>query len=75
MISAECQSLPPLENGHIVSSTGNRTNDTVTVKCSEGFVLSGSATRTCQKNGQWSGTLAHCSGWLIIEYKVFLYEE
>jgi len=34
--------------------------DTCTVRCDPGHELSGSATRTCQDDGSWSGTEAVC---------------
>jgi len=60
MFIVVCQSLPPPDNGYIVESTGRKVNDTVSVYCTEGFMLSGSATRKCEMNGEWSGTTAHC---------------
>lgn len=40
--------------------TGSMEGDTVYYTCDSGFKLSGDVTRTCQSNGQWSGTLPKC---------------
>ena len=45
--------------------TGNTVNDTVIIECNENFILMGSATRQCQQNGEWSGTVTKCIGKLI----------
>ena len=47
-------------NGDIVG-TGNMVGNRVTYFCNSGFKLSGDAVRTCQPNGQWSGTLPKCN--------------
>ncbi|XP_072909794.1 complement factor B-like [Hemitrygon akajei] len=36
-------------------------NDTVNFHCFDGFQLTGSASRTCLPNGQWSGKVPRCS--------------
>ena len=40
---------------------GNLEGDMVTYSCNSGFNLSGDANRTCQSNGQWSGTQPKCN--------------
>ena len=41
--------------------TGRLEGDIVTYLCNSGFNLSGDANRTCQSNGQWSGTQPKCA--------------
>ena len=36
--------------------------DTCTFTCNTGYELTGSDTRTCQRNGTWSGTDIMCLG-------------
>ena len=36
-------------------------NSVVTYTCDVGYTLQGSNSRTCQSNGQWSGSIPHCS--------------
>ena len=42
------------------SISGLTEGHTVTYTCNTGYRLSGSATRTCQSNGLWSGSSATC---------------
>ncbi len=51
----QCPTLPPL-NGRVSASGG-----TATYTCNPGYTLSGSSTRTCLTNEQWSGTAPTCN--------------
>jgi hypothetical protein len=55
-----CPSLPTLENGTISTPGGRTYGQTATYTCSTGYNRIGSQTRTCQANGQWSGSAATC---------------
>ena len=44
------------------STSANVYNTVVSYTCNSGFRLVGSATRTCQANGQWSGEHPRCIG-------------
>ena len=37
----------------------------VTYTCDVGYTLQGSNSRTCQSNGQWSGSVPQCNGMLV----------
>ena len=37
-------------------------NSVVTYTCDVGYTLQGSNSRTCQSDGQWSGSVVQCSG-------------
>ena len=55
----DCGSLVSPINGQIsVSST--TIGSTASYTCSSGYSLSGATVRTCQANGQWSGTAPVC---------------
>ena len=41
---------------------GTTFRSTTIFKCNRGYRLEGSATRTCQANGSWSGSLPRCVG-------------
>lgn len=61
MLSIEFSSKVLL--GLVVSSLSNSYNSTATYSCTnEGYQLVGTAIRTCQANGNWSGTEPNCGG-------------
>ena len=43
--------------------------DTCSVSCNTGYDLTGSTTRTCQSNGQWSGSETICTRGLLKHVK------
>ena len=57
----QCPALSDPENG-AVSTTGTEIGDTATYTCNSGYELSGSDSRTCQLNGEWSGSAPTCEG-------------
>lgn len=57
-----CGSLPNPANGSVTTPSGVEFNDVATYNCNSGFTRSGgSATRTCQASGSWSGSATVCS--------------
>ncbi len=52
----QCPTLFSPLNGRVSASRG-----TATYSCNTGYTLSGSSTRTCQTNEQWSGAAPTCS--------------
>ncbi|XP_064401722.1 CUB and sushi domain-containing protein 1-like isoform X4 [Halichondria panicea] len=56
-----CLSLPPLTNGMLSYSDQTQGQGTVaTYSCNHGRNLDGDATRTCDSNGVWSGSVPIC---------------
>ena len=55
----DCGALSPPANG-AVSAPTTTYGSTVTYSCTSGHSLSGNATRTCQANGTWSGSMPAC---------------
>ena len=59
-----CQLLSNLENGNISCAMGDdgvpSYEDTCSFTCNTGYELTGSDTRTCQSNGNWSGNATVC---------------
>ena len=51
---------PPALPGHTVEARETTFGQTATYQCNTGYRLSGSAARTCQSNGLWSGPAAAC---------------
>ena len=64
-ISVRCPLLTNPDNGIIDCSLGDdgvpSYEDTCSFTCNTGYELTGSDTRTCQSNGNWSGTDDVCS--------------
>ena len=60
-VAIDCGSLSVPMNG---SSSGNSTvfPNSVHFQCDPGFLLNGSAIRTCQANGTWGGLESLCIG-------------
>ena len=54
-----CFLLPRLVNGHATCQSGV-TGEQCTFSCKPGFILTGSATRECKPNHQWSGITPDC---------------
>jgi len=59
-----CASLSDPSNGTIICSFGNdgvpSYEDTCSYTCNTGYELTGSDTRTCQSNGNWSESDIGC---------------
>ncbi len=54
-----CSLLANLTNGQVLT-TDIVYQSTVTYSCDNGYTLSGNQLRTCQANGQWSGSDPDC---------------
>ena len=59
----DCGSLGDPSNGQ-VTLTGTTVGSTATYECNTGFTLMGNIERTCQDDGDWSGTEPTCDGML-----------
>jgi len=59
-----CPSLSDPENGTMMCSLGDDgvafNKDTCSYTCNTGYELFGSDTRTCQRDGSWSGIATLC---------------
>ncbi|CAH1787620.1 unnamed protein product, partial [Owenia fusiformis] len=56
-----CGTLATPTNGAITSTTGNTYLGVINFECDCGYILSGSASRTCQSTGAWDGTATVCT--------------
>ena len=66
LLAVRCIPLDDPENG-MADCSGNLFEDSCSFMCDSGYVLSGSANRTCQSNGNWSGTDAICTQGIDID--------
>ena len=72
-VVVDCGSLASPANGQ-VSLTTTTFGSTATYECDAGYVLvGGEETRTCQENGQWSGTAPSCICKFIYLWKIILF--
>ena len=61
-----CGSPPPIRNGSPGTPTSTLVGGTVTYSCYSRYLLSGSATITCQANGTWeTSPLCSCKSLLV----------
>ncbi|XP_064386127.1 sushi, von Willebrand factor type A, EGF and pentraxin domain-containing protein 1-like isoform X2 [Halichondria panicea] len=58
--SVDCGSLSDPSNGAVPTSSGTTFMMTVTYSCNTGYTLTGSNTRTCQADTDWSGSEPAC---------------
>ena len=65
ILIVSCSSLIAPNNGTISCSLGDdgtpSYEDTCSFTCNTGYELTGSDTRTCQSDGNWSGSDASCN--------------
>ena len=52
------------------STSGTTVGHTVTYMCNSGYKLMGNSTRTCQSNGQWSGSQPSCARELAVHVTI-----
>ena len=64
MYTVICQRLSNISNGNVSCSLGDDEvlsyEDTCKVMCNPGYTLTGSDTRICLSNSNWSGTDGAC---------------
>ena len=79
--SVPCPPLTGPNNGMITCSLGDdgvpSYEDTCSFTCNTGYELTGSDTRTCQSDGNWSGSNGVCRKGMIITvlYPLTIYTE
>ena len=61
----DCQTVSSPPNGR-ANVSGTTVGYTVTYSCNPEYKLIGISTRTCQDNGEWSGTPPSCSRKLCV---------
>jgi len=76
-ISVTCESLTDPKNGLMTCSLGGDGGpfytDTCNFMCNIGYLLSGSYTRSCEIDGNWSGSETVCRKGKILLYCVQLH--
>ena len=65
LAAVNCGSLTDPANGRVNHTAGTTNGQTATYSCNTGYSLVGDSTRTCQAEGDWSGSPPTCQGMLL----------
>ena len=60
--TVNCGLLTDPTNGQVDTSSGTTFGSTATYTCDTGYTLSGSQSRTCRADGNWTSTEPLCRG-------------
>ena len=61
----DCGNLNDPDNGQVIHATVTTFGQTATYSCNSGYNLVGDSTRTCQAEGEWSGSVPTCQSMLL----------
>ena len=64
--AVDCGNLNDPANGQVNHTAGTTFRQTATYSCSTGYNLVGDSIRTCQAEGEWSGSAPTCLGTFVI---------
>ena len=59
----DCSSLNDPDNGRVDTSNGTTFGSTATYTCDTGYALSGSQSRSCGADGNWTPIVPQCRPW------------
>ena len=62
----DCGNLTDPANGQVDHTAGTTVGQTATYCCNTGYNLVGDSARTCQAEGNWSGSAPTCEGTFVI---------
>ena len=62
MAPQACAELADPANGRVDTSNGTLIDALAVYSCNTGFQLSGNRTRTCDREGMWTGSEPECRG-------------
>ena len=65
LTAVDCGNLTDPANGQVNHTAGTSLGQTATYSCDTGYSLVGNSTRTCQAEGNWSGSAPTCQGMLL----------
>ena len=66
LTAVDCGSLTDTANGSVNHAAGTTFGENATYSCNTGYNLVGDSTRTCQAEGNWSGSEPTCEGMYIV---------
>ena len=59
-VAVDCDIMTPPQNGLVSFPSGTTLGLVATYSCITGYNLTGTMTRTCEPEGQWSGSAPTC---------------
>ena len=62
LTAVDCGTLTDPANGWVTLTVGTSLGQVATYNCNTGYNLVGDSTRTCQAEGNWSGSAPTCEG-------------
>ena len=71
----DCDTLSDPANGQVSHTSGTSLGQTATYSCNTGYSLVGDSTRTCQAEGDWSGSVPTCQGVLLHSVCLWFFHE
>ena len=71
LLTVDCGSLPDPANGSVNHTAGTTVGRNATYSCNTGYNLVGDSTRTCQAEGNWSGSASTCQGMYVYKLTLF----
>ena len=60
LTAVDCDNLTDPANGQVDHTAGTSLGQTATYSCNTGYNLVGDSIRTCQAEGNWSGSVPTC---------------
>ena len=64
-VGVSCGQPDAPTNGRVDTSAGTSFGDVARYSCDTGYTLNGPAQRTCQADGQWSGSVPTCESEIL----------
>ena len=71
----DCGNLTDPANGQVDHTAGTLLGQNATYSCNTGYNLVGDSTRTCQAEGEWSGSAPTCQGMLLYSVCLWSFRE
>ena len=64
-VGITCSPLDDPNNGSVNTSRRITVGDVSRYSCDKGYMVNGTADRTCQADGQWSGSMPTCESEIL----------
>ena len=75
LTAVDCGNLTDPANGQVDHTAGTLLRQNATYSCNTSYNLVGDSTRTCQAEGEWSGSAPTCQGMLLYSVCLWSFRE